>query len=597
MATQSLEALRAKALEILSRRTRERLTLVSVSEGITGSTRKRILHFAATVGTRQNDAPALLALDEQGETVEVGEIRAREALVFKPVVPAFVPFDPAVVEPHLIKIDPKRNDLTLGECDKFSETITVTIPALAAVSKADVYFLSDTTGSMETILSAVQTGASSIHAALAALGLDITYGVGNYKDFQTPQLDPYAFQHQLNPNIPGQTLADVQTAINNWSASGGNDTAEGAFFALDQLAQAPGGSIGWRPGSKRIIVWIGDAPAHDPVCKAISGLGFDITEGTAAAPNTVIFKLLNSPPSERIVVVAISTGTGPGLDADPVAFSADYNAACGAPGGTVGQATRITAATGGQHIVGINAATVVQTIVDLVKSAIATIGNVKLVPTAAIAPYVTSISPAGGFGPLDGDKDQVLKFDVSFAGGVVPCAIKAQVISGALNVVVDGTVVAAKPTRITVPACRYTYSVKFVCGVQEACDCACTSVVPGVYATEINIHNPKCHDAAIEKRFIPLVLAGAAIGREPKIVSARAQEKIRLPAHSATMDDCCHIREVLLGAPPVGSTPITIGFLEILSDVELAVSAVYTVSDLKGNGVNMNVVNYTPHLE
>ena len=41
-----------------------------------------------------------------------------------------------------------------------------------------------------------------------------------------------------------------------------------------------GGSIGWRSDAERILVWFGDAPGHDPVCAAISGLGFDITEAT-----------------------------------------------------------------------------------------------------------------------------------------------------------------------------------------------------------------------------------------------------------------------------------------------------------------------------
>lgn len=148
-----------------------------------------------------------------------------------------------------VTIDPPVNVLELDACEVFTETIRVTIPASSAVTKADVYFLADTTGNMRGILEVVQAGASSILTSLAALSLDIAYGVGNYKDFPT---DPYAFQHQLNPTT---VQLDVRNAINTWSAGGGADTAEEEFYALDQLAQPVGGSIGWRAGSQRIIVW------------------------------------------------------------------------------------------------------------------------------------------------------------------------------------------------------------------------------------------------------------------------------------------------------------------------------------------------------
>jgi hypothetical protein len=219
------------------------------------------------------------------------------------------------------------------------------------------------------------------------------------------------------------------------------------------------------------------------------------------------------------------------------------------------------------------------------------------VPNLVIAPFVVSITPAGGYGPLPRDKDHVLKFELTFSSDVLDCATRDRVFEGSLDVIADGAVVARKPTRITVPACKFVYSVKFVCGVQQECDCACTSVRPGVYATEINIHNYKCHDAEIEKRLIPLVLAGAAVGREPRVATQRVVDRITLPADSATMDDCCRMIELLLGAPPTGTTPLTVGFMEIVSNVELNVTAVYTASDLKSNGLSMEVETVNPRLK
>jgi hypothetical protein len=43
----------------------------------------------------------------------------------------------------------------------------------------------------------------------------------------------------------------------------------------------------------------------------------------------------------------------------------------------------------------------------------------------------------------------------------------------------------------------------------------------------------------IRKRVIPVVLTGGPIGREPKVAKLRAEDLIKLPPHTATMDDCC----------------------------------------------------------
>jgi hypothetical protein len=472
-----------------------------------------------------------------------------------------------------ITISPTENKLALRPGDTSDEVITVVIPANSSIPKADVYFLADTTGSMGSILSAVQGGANNVLTALNGLGLDFAFGVGNYKDFPN---DPYAFQHQLSPT---NVAANVTTAISAWSASGGNDTPEGDLFALDRLAESPGGGIGWRSGSKRIVVWFGDAPGHDPVCPAIAGLGAAITEASATA------KLV----TEKIIVLAISTAT-PGLDDDPKTSAADYAPTCGAPGGAAGQGTRIASATGGQFVTGINPSNIVTTIINLVKTAVSTINNVSLLAAGGTAPFVTAISPAGGYGPLAGDIEHKLKFEVRFTG-VVPCQEKDQVFTGTLDVVVDGTVVTRKRVEITVPACpeRHSYSVKFVCGRQPADRCDCAPVRPGIYATEINIHNYQDVEIAIEKRFVPVVWAGVASGREPRVAPSRAEDKITLPPHTATMDDCCRITELLFGGVAPSPVPLTIGFLEIISDKELSVTAVYTVSDLTSGAVSIAV--------
>ena len=221
--------------------------------------------------------------------------------------------------------------------------------------------------------------------------------------------------------------------------------------------------------------------------------------------------------------------------------------------------------------------------------------NVKLVPSASIAPFIDSINPPGGIGPITGEQDQTLTFRVRFHG--VACTPEPQVFTGALDVVCDGRPIAKKDVKITVPACPptlFVYSVKFVCGEQPACACECTSVQPGRYATEINIHNYGTKEVAIQKRFIPLVLAGAPVGREPRVAAPQAEDKIVLPRQTATMDDCCRIAGLLFGGEAASPMPLTIGFLEITANGPLAVTAVYTATGLDSSGVSIEVEQIAP---
>jgi hypothetical protein len=136
---------------------------------------------------------------------------------------------------------------------------------------------------------------------------------------------------------------------------------------------------------------------------------------------------------------------------------------------------------------------------------------------------------------------------------------------------------------------EYVYSVKFICGVQSDHGCQCASVRPGVYATEINLHNYHDVEVKIKKHVLPVVFAGAAAGREPRFVTTKASDEIVLPPHSATMDDCCRLAELLLGAPSGSDLLLTTGILEIKSSHPLSVCAIYTVADSKSGSVSMDV--------
>jgi len=324
-------------------------------------------------------------------------------------------------------LDPASVELTLRPGQSASIEKTVNVPE--APPKADVYLLADTTGSMGDVLSAVQADATTILATLAGQVEDIQFGAGDYKDFPN---DPYAFNNAapLGPDDGVGGNPDASDAIQAWSADGGSDGPEGQLFALDQVADPA--EIGWRPDASRILVWFGDAPGHDPVCAAISGLAEDITEASATA------KLV----AAGITVLAISTTTGfpVALDDDPTDGD-NYVDACGDPGGTPGQGTRIAEATGGAHLTNVGSEDIVSSIID----GIATLTfDVSLSPVDC-APLVLTFDP-----PVHEDVDGPAT--VTFTETIsVPAGTPSGVYTCSVEALVGGAVLATQTVKVTVP--------------------------------------------------------------------------------------------------------------------------------------------------
>ena len=96
-------------------------------------------------------------------------------------------------------------------------------------------------------------------------------------------------------------------------------------------------------------------------------------------------------------------------------------------------------------------------------------------------------------------------------------------------------------------------------------------------------------EVKVVKRFVPVVLASAPVGREPRVAGVRAEDKITLPPQTASMDDCCRIAELLFGGSAPSPIPLTVGFLELTASAEIAVTAVYTASGLQSAGVSLDV--------
>jgi len=344
-------------------------------------------------------------------------------------------------------IDPPFLDLNLAPGEVQQRTIQVCLPGQTSAAVVDVCLLADSTGSMGGEIAQVQADAAVILGALLGdPNIDFQVGVADYKDFPT---DPYAFQ--LAQPITNNAGA-ITAAINGWAASGGNDTPEGQLFALNRLVNDP--AVAWRAGSKRIIVYFGDAPGHDPVCAAISGLMSDITEAS------LIAELQGAGPGGT-TVIGVSSGSG--LN-DP--FNSDnYDPFCGASSGPAGQADRITAQTGGLVEVIGNSSEVTDAILDAISTVLSQV-DVSLVPTGAIPPFVTSIQPPSQTVTIpDNPRESVCcNFIVSFLGECADDATGGTDLSGTLNLTLDSL-----PTDLHVPTDIHLE----LCGPPEYEDLGC----------------------------------------------------------------------------------------------------------------------------
>lgn len=207
--------------------------------------------------------------------------------------------------PAFADVSPSTVSQTVNPGAVITVAKTVTTPAIPP--KPDVVFLADTTGSMGGAIANVKSGATGIMNQVRAAQADSQFGVANYKD-----VTDGAAVFKLNQAVTS-TIADAQTGINAWSASGGGDTPEAQLNALTQLATGP---TGFRSGSSRIVVWFGDAPGHDP------------SNGATLASTIAALQ------GAGIRVIAVSTGAN------------QLN--------STGQASAIAAATGGLFVTGVN---------------------------------------------------------------------------------------------------------------------------------------------------------------------------------------------------------------------------------------------------
>jgi hypothetical protein len=141
-----------------------------------------------------------------------------------------------------------------------------------------------------------------------------------------------------------------------------------------------------------------------------------------------------------------------------------------------------------------------------------------------------------------------------------------------------------KSAKAAAPRFAFQYAVKFLCtsnipGTSQTT----SSLLPGAYATVVNIHNPNSRAAGFRMK---LAMATSTQIDTP-LISDFIKETLK--PDQATKVDCGRIRE--FGLQLIHGFE---GFLVIESTLSLDVVAVYTAAKIGGEGVESMDVEYVP---
>ena len=140
---------------------------------------------------------------------------------------------------------------TTPSADSLTDIIIALIDSIATEG-ADVMFLIDKTASMWDDIIAVQSGLTSI---IAALPSNCRLGLASYGDLVADSVWGWGGNNWYDFEDLTLNHSNIQTLVNNLSTTGGEDMPESVFDGLYRTI----GNASWQAGNKLLIV-IGDAP-------------------------------------------------------------------------------------------------------------------------------------------------------------------------------------------------------------------------------------------------------------------------------------------------------------------------------------------------
>jgi hypothetical protein len=123
-----------------------------------------------------------------------------------------------------------------------------------ALNHVDLYFVVDTTGSMQPFISAAQAALlDTVEALGARSGVEIQVGLVEFRDHPPQEMSFVTRHYPLTAD-----LGEMRKVINGLRADGGGDPPEAVYDGVQEAAVL----TEWRVHSCRFILLVGDAPPH-----------------------------------------------------------------------------------------------------------------------------------------------------------------------------------------------------------------------------------------------------------------------------------------------------------------------------------------------
>ena len=172
---------------------------------------------------------------------------------------------PGVRAPPVSALVPASTTLVLQPGERRRVSYRLRLPPVPG--PLDVYFLMDTTGSMQASIDGLRHSIQDIVDALAASRLDVQMGLGDFRDVDEAAAGDHVYQRDARIAPPGDALA---RGLEQLSVGGGGDDAEADTIGLAEAVTGkgrtglvkPGQDAGFRVGATQVIVDVTDAPMH-----------------------------------------------------------------------------------------------------------------------------------------------------------------------------------------------------------------------------------------------------------------------------------------------------------------------------------------------
>lgn len=164
---------------------------------------------------------------------------------------------------------------------------------------------------------------------------------------------------------------------------------------------------------------------------------------------------------------------------------------------------------------------------------------------------------------------------------IIAIFISAVIVQNVIARNADGQGTDAIPTPL-VGGVKYQYAAKFVCGQPNSAT-GSGALVPGLYLTAINIHNPQIANVSLTKK----VVQALSEDLTPMPPSQRIKYTI-MPDYAFEIDckDIARIGQITM--------PFFKGFVVIETPKQLDVVGVYTAANMMMNNTDIEVVPISP---